>query len=94
MRTTACARIRDELRAIATTHGGKVKLAWRAGLVVVLIGLLIYLSTLDFGDDPQSDSFEGEFFLGLISWVVIVVVGVVVVRWIRRTARRVGDREP
>ena len=80
--------IRDEVEQFLRLHRGKLKHARRLILFAVVVGVLIWLSTLDFGDDPQSNSFEGDFFLGFVTIAVVVLVGYYAVRWMKGGGRR------
>lgn len=60
-------------------------------LVAFIVGAVV-LSTLDFGDDPQNESFEGDFFLALIPWAVAIFVAAEAVRWLRLESKRWRER--
>ena len=59
----------------------------RVAIFLGLIAAVVYASTLDFGDDAASNSWEGDAWLGLIPWIVIFFVGAAAIRWARRQSR-------
>ena len=84
--------IGDALKELTSGHEGRLRFARRLAILIGFIVVAVILSTLDFGDDPQSDSFEGDFFLGLIPLAVVIFVGVEAVRWLRLEGKRRRQR--
>ncbi len=82
----------EEVRELLRSASGRIGLLKRSTPFVALIALAIFLSTVDLGDDPQAQSFEGSFWLSFVVWIAVVWVRAGVVRWIRRETRHRDER--
>ena len=85
-------RLPQELREILGKYPQRLQLARRLGLLLVVIALAAYLSTLNLGGSSAEDPGEGDWALALISWAVVLFVGATVVRWLRRELRDLRRR--
>jgi hypothetical protein len=81
----------EELRRIWHSNVGRLRLLRRLLLLAGLIGAIGFLSTLDFGPSASSDSFEGEYVLGFIVWVLVFFAGTELVVWLRGEGRRIAS---
>jgi hypothetical protein len=83
----------DSVRERMDANQGRIFTGKRVLLALVVIGVLIYLSTLDYGDDAKEKGFDGSFFSSWIWWVVIALVGFLAARWIRKEWQRSRRRD-
>ncbi len=81
----------DLRERIAANRGRLRALLWVVAAAAAA-AVAVYLSTVDLDGDEGEGPFEGSFFLGLIPWIVVVLVGWLTLRWLQRSQQRRRSR--
>lgn len=86
-RLTTMSRLGD-LRDLITANRGRLRVVLWVVVAAAAVGVAVYLSTVDLDGDDGEGPFEGSFFLGLIPWIMVVLVGWLTLRWLQRSQQR------
>lgn len=82
-------------RELIAANRGRLRVVLVVLAAAAAIGLAIYLSTVDLDGRDGQGLFEGGFFIGLVPWIVVALVGWLALRWLQRARqrRRARDRD-
>ncbi len=80
----------EALREMLRSASGRIALLKRSAPFLVLVGVAIWLSTINLGDGAQAQSFEGSLLPGLLSWIAVFWVGTIIVGRLRREGARLA----